>query len=284
MALIVPQFVNSVVSIGRGEGEEYQSLATGFLAGFLNGNTDSKGNKLYTACLVTNRHVFDKKEKAILRFNVVARGTKTYTVLLKDQQANRLWMVHADEKVDLAVLPINFNLLINEGINCVFISEEHMAFRSTVKEDGIVAGDFIYVLGFPLGIVGRQQNYVVVRGGVIARIDDEVIQSQHAFLIDSTVFPGNSGGPVFLKPELVSIEGTKAVSKSYLLGIVSSYIPYRDACVSQQTGEARIVFVENSGLSYVVPMDFVRETIEPFIRHQKEKVLQQQTKEASGGA
>jgi hypothetical protein len=31
------------------------------------------------------------------------------------------------------------------------------------------------------------------------------------FLLDSLVFPGNSGSPVILKPEISSIEGTPAI-------------------------------------------------------------------------
>jgi hypothetical protein len=115
-----------------------------------------------------------------------------------------------------------------------------------------------------MGIAGEEQNYVVARGGIIARLDKEIIEKNHYFLIDCMIYPGNSGSPVILKPELVSIEGTKAVNKAYLLGVVSGYIPYRDVAVSEQTHEPRIMFVENSGLATVVPMDFVKETAELF--------------------
>ncbi|MEN6615143.1 MAG: hypothetical protein ABFD12_01160 [Syntrophorhabdus sp.] len=38
-----------------------------------------------------------------------------------------------------------------------------------------------------------------------------------------------------------------------LVGIVSSFIPYREVAVSEQTRRPRIVFEENSGLANLVP-------------------------------
>ena len=60
---------------------------------------------------------------------------------------------------------------------------------------------------------------------------------------------------------LTSIENTKPPQKANLIGLIQSYISYRDTAVSQQTNEPRIVFVENAGLARVIPIDFVLETI-----------------------
>jgi hypothetical protein len=75
------------------------------------------------------------------------------------------------------------------------------------------------------------------------------------------VFPGNSGGPVVLKPEIFSIQGTKASPKAFLVGVVASYQPYIDTAVSQQTQHPRITFEENSGLATVIPVDFINEML-----------------------
>lgn len=276
MALIPPAYLNSVVAIGVTKNNEYHALATGFLVGFLNGNKNEKGDGLYTVCLVTNRHVFVGKQQATLRFNMTQGGSKTYVLDLKDDKGN-LWMVHSNNQVDVAVVPIDFNSLKHEGIDCIFIPEGNIAYQARIKEEGIVQGDFIFVLGFPLGISGHQQNYTVVRGGVIARLDEEIIKREGHFLIDSSVFPGNSGGPVFSKPEVISIQGTSAVNRSYLIGVVSGFLPYKDTCVSRQTGEERIVFVENSGLGTVVPMDYVKEVVDSFLNFQRKKASELQT-------
>ena len=119
------------------------------------------------------------------------------------------------------------------------------------------AGDDIYVLGFPMGLAGTSKKYAVVRAGVIARLDEEVLEEEKAFWIDAAVYPGNSGGPVVLRPVFGGIEGTKTIGAAYVMGIVSSYIPYRDVAVSVQSQRPRVIFEENSGLARVVPMNAV---------------------------
>jgi hypothetical protein len=78
-------------------------------------------------------------------------------------------------------------------------------------------------------------------------------------------YPGNSGGPVINKPDIVSMPNTASVKKSCLLGIVSSYIIYQDVAISQQTGQPRISFQENSGLANIVPAHILKEWISSII-------------------
>ena len=59
------------------------------------------------------------------------------------------------------------------------------------------------------------------------------------------------GGPVVLRPAAISIQDTKATGRAYLIGIIKSYVPYRDVAVSQRTGNPRVIFEENSGLAAV---------------------------------
>jgi len=90
------------------------------------------------------------------------------------------------------------------------------------------------------------------------------------FLLDAFVFPGNSGGPVILRPEVTSIQGTPSNLSAYLIGMVLSYHAYSDTAVSAQTGRPRITFEENSGLSDALPVDYIDEAITSWIaRHKK---------------
>ena len=136
-----------------------------------------------------------------------------------------------------------------------------MADRDKANELGFSEGDGIYILGFPMNLVGEGRNYVIAREGSIARIRDALAGTMNEFLVDALVFPGNSGGPVILRPELTSIKGTASQKRSYLIGMVKSYIPYQDVAISRQTKRVRIIFEENSGLASVIPMDFVKELI-----------------------
>jgi hypothetical protein len=77
-----------------------------------------------------------------------------------------------------------------------------------------------------------------------------------------TTFPGNSGGPVILKPEVVSIQGTPANGLALLIGVTAQSINYLDEAVSKQTGRTRVTFEDNSGLSIAFPIDYILEAIQ----------------------
>ncbi len=143
-----------------------------------------------------------------------------------------------------------------------FSSDDHAMTVQQMADAGVSEGDFAFVLGFPLGLVGEKRMAVMVRGGPIARIRDALHEGLDTYFIDASVFPGNSGGPVVLRPELLSIQGTNAISKAMLIGIVRAYAPYRDEAVSKQTGMTRVVFEENSGLGAAHPMDMINEAID----------------------
>ena len=272
MALVPPFFQDCVVSIGIEGKDKPLWIASGFMYGRHYGE-DEKGGKIYKFSLVTNRHVFEKFSKVYLRFNPIKadESVHDYELNLIDENGKKLWVAHSNPEIDVAVIPINIRLLREHAmqIHC-FCSDEHVANIEKLKELGITEGDFVYVLGFPMGIVGDKRCAVIVRSGVISRIRDILIGDSQEYLIDTFIFPGNSGAPVVSKPEALAIEGTKSQNASYLIGIVKAYIPYRDVAVSLQTGQQRVIFEENSGLAAVHPIDFVQELIEEYLRLQEE--------------
>lgn len=264
--LLPPHYLNAVVSIEKKTGEDSSdSIATGFLVAFCAGEKSAEGKDLYGYFLVTNRHVLEGKNQVILKFNVTGKGTKKYLLELVDEKDKKIWLTHQNERVDIAIIPISPGYLEAQGIECYFFPEQDMAFKQQIKELGIFQGDEIFVLGFPMGITGMERNYVIVRSGIIARLDDEILNNNFSYLIDSKIFPGNSGGPVVFKPSIGSLEGTPPVNKAYLIGVVSSYITYQERAISEQTGKLRVVFTENSGLAEVVPMDFARDVAHTYI-------------------
>ncbi len=75
---------------------------------------------------------------------------------------------------------------------------------------------------------------------------------------------------------MYSIGETKPYQRSSLLGIVSSYVPYRDVAYSEQTKKPRMIFEENSGLASVVPAGFIRDTVLLSKKRLKKRIAQQQ--------
>jgi len=164
--------------------------------------------------------------------------------------------------VDVAAFFINPSVLENDTAAFSFFAlDDHAIGIAEMKAAGVSEGDGVFVLGFPMGIVAPQTMYVIARAGFIARVRDVLNSHESTILIDANIFPGNSGGPVVIRPELSSIEGTQSINRSALIGIVKSYVPYRDVAISQQTGNPRVIFEENSGLALVETVDSIRQTV-----------------------
>jgi len=265
MALLPPQFLDAVVALGtENDDGTFRGMATGFLYGQPTGEKDEHGELLYRLLLVTNRHVIEGVDQLAARFNQSTNlQTRTYSIPLRNPDKSIRWTLHPDPKCDVAVIPILVNKLKEDGIQFDFFpgNSDTTITVELARENGTSEGDGVFVLGFPLGMSGGEYNYTIVRQGNIARIRDWLNGSSNTFLIDASVFPGNSGGPVIIKPEATSIRGTTANKRAYLIGMVSAYIPYEEVAVSQQSGKARAVFVENSGLGVVVPMNIIQETV-----------------------
>ena len=271
---------------------QWHTEGTGFLYGYLVEDNSDPAKRRYEVFLVTNRHVIEEHvasqialkaqqqqqsqpipgcppaptpdETSIgIRLNPLKSSTegKQFTIPITD------WFFHPDRNVDIAAVRLNGKLLREQGLlDVFFLNDVNVASKSKLKSLRVSAGDGVFVLGFPMNLAGVQRNYVIVRQGCIAGIDEMLDGVSQDYLLDAFVFPGNSGGPVILKPELTAITGTSTQLNWYLIGIVRSYVKYVDVAVSEQTKKARIAFEENSGLAEVLPVDFIDEAIAAWAR------------------
>ena len=279
MALIPPAYLNSVVSIGVEQKNEhnepvFKSVATGFLVGQPLGEKDENGNQSFKLFVITNRHVFfDEKKKEyvkeiLFRFNTTDNKSHHFKVELLNTDGQPKWSMHSNPKVDLAVLPINAGVIQDAKVAFYFFSDSDLIFARDFGSKNISTGDSLFVLGFPMSISGKAKNFVIVRQGIIARVDEEVLEDGY-FYIDASAYPGNSGGPVIIKPEVVSINGTGTNGSAGLIGVISAGEIYKDIAISQQTGEAKIIFTEQTGLVRVVPIELVYEIIDAIMASSK---------------
>ncbi len=110
-------------------------------------------------------------------------------------------------------------------------------------------GDAIFMLGFPAGYYVDAKNWPVVRQGVLAQMQPYLAGTARTFLIDGSVFGGNSGGPVVSIPQPLAVTGTQQFTRNALLGMVSGH--HRNPGVG-----------ENADLGIVVPLDTINRTIE----------------------
>jgi hypothetical protein len=205
--LIPPFFIDSVVALGAAiaEGEKFKwaTTGTGFFYGAVQ-NPEIQPNT-YQVFLVTCRHVVQQHINKGIDIRV-RLDSKDPTKPVQDFELPRTaggageWFFHPSESIDIAVIPVSWDFLRQNKIEPGFFSDNvHAANREILKERQVAAGDGVFVLGFPMGLTGEQRNYVIVRQGCIARISEMLDGAKPDYLIDASVYPGNSGGPVILR-------------------------------------------------------------------------------------
>lgn len=262
MPLLPSNYLDAVVAIGTGKSKSRSWIGTGFFYGIPIGKGDSEGNQFYTVFLITNRHVITGIKQACIRLNSQADdSSKEYSFDLVAKNGKPIWVAHPDENIDIAAVWINAGFLDTERRRYSFFAEDSVVIdAAALSASTISEGDGVFILGYPMGMVG-DRHYVICRSGSIGRIRHVKEGSGKEILLDGLVFPGNSGGPVITKPELVAIQGQKPFKSAHLLGIVTSYVPYQDVAISVQTQRPRVIFEENSGLTAVHPAQLIKETV-----------------------
>lgn len=260
MAIIPSGYLNSVVSIGiRDDNNGIHWIGTGFFVGRSTDNPD----KVYPM-LVSNKHVFKGRDSIIIRMKKKdSDDLKELDAPLKNANGSLRYYIHENEKIDIAVLPLSAKYITDNDFEFPCLNIDINAMTSTeLLASGVDEGSIIYMLGFPMGLVNISSNLPICRMGCISRMSETQIKEQYNMLVDIQNFPGNSGSPIISRPELISINGTPSLDKSVLVGIIHSYIPYRESLINSQTKEIVEIRSENSGIALVHPVEYIREIID----------------------
>jgi len=136
-----------------------------------------------------------------------------------------------------------------EGIQWkTFANGQNTLNREAAIDIGLSEGDEVFIIGFPIGWRDGRRDYPIVRHAVLAQIQGWLHNEHKTFLVDGSVFKGNSGGPVITKAQSLAVEGTSSNSRALLVGMVKAYRPY--------------ITNENADLGVITPMDAIDETIQ----------------------
>lgn len=174
-----------------------------------------------------------------------------------------IYKEHPDPNVDIAVLRLNGDYITENNLEFpAFDIDEHAMSSSDLRNNGVDEGSLVYMLGYPMGLVNDRSKAPICRLGCVARMSEAQINETKNILVDIQNFPGNSGSPIITRPEVFSIEGTPAFRQAILLGIVHSYISYREQLINQQTKEIVEIRSENSGLALVHPVEQIQEVVD----------------------
>ena len=260
---IVPQFyINSVASIGVRNSSSISWIGTGF---FSYRKIDEDGGAI--PFLVTNKHVIDGKDSIVFRIRKSNHDSFETVDALLVKAGRKIYLTHPQEDIDIAVIPLNADYYTDRGLTFEgFDIDEHAMTSSELLDEGADEGSLVHMLGFPMGLVNETSTLPICRLGCIARISAAQIAESHNILIDMQNFPGNSGSPIVTRPEITSIQGTKSLNKSILLGIVHAYIPYQENLINSQTKQIVELRSENSGIALVHPVEFIRDVVDMFVK------------------
>ena len=127
--------------------------------------------------------------------------------------------------------------------------------RARMKRSGIVEGDELYMVGFPLGWGCGERNEPLVRQGILSQCQAYLRGESEVILIDGAVWFGNSGGPVITKPAATALRGTQRYTKSSLLGMIGAMN------LSKKTSTGTPAGIP-AGIGVVIPTQTINETID----------------------
>jgi hypothetical protein len=237
--------------------------------GFVVGDQDPRLPKgSHFDYLVTNRHVaecWDENGKARdvqavdLRINLKDGSSTTERM----SAAGRVrWYFPSDDSVDLAVTII----APSPAVDNLVVPLEMFFTKNSFASYNVGEGAKIILSGYFVQMPGVRRVQPIMREGILAMIPDEPILTTArkpgtVYLADTHIFGGNSGSPVFISTAGVRPGSVQFLDTYMFLGVVSGYY-YEDSPVSFKIATtAKGVGHANSGVSIIVPADFLKDLI-----------------------
>jgi Trypsin-like peptidase domain len=232
--------IQATVQVEQPLGDGTRTVGTGFLVS--DPTPDGKPRIL----LVTANHVFRKMPGAIatIGFRIEnADGSWRYAPEpLKIRDGDKeLWIHHPDR--DLAVISISPPPAFAKAA----IPEDWLAGDDTFAKEGLTPGDEMMALGFPEGLSANTAGFPIVRTGRVASYPLSPSAAFPTFLLDFNVFPGNSGGPVYVEnTPHGSAPADSKTNGGFIAGVLTQQVELNS---------------QNLSIGIVTDAKFVRETL-----------------------
>ncbi len=150
--------------------------------------------------LVTAAHILKKIQgefaTVMFRRKLGHSGWQQLPLRLRIREGNnKLWKAHPN--ADVAVMYIS----MPEGFSESKLGTTMLVEDAWLAEYELHPGDELNCLGYPLGAQANPFGFPILRSGKIASYPLLPTSETKVFLFDFEVFPGNSGGPVYLVQE-----------------------------------------------------------------------------------
>lgn len=186
------ELIQATVQLEQPLGDGTRTVGTGFLI-----SAPSADGKPRTV-LVTANHVFEKMPGATARIGyrfANADGSWSYSpqsLKIRDGEGHELWTHHPNR--DVAVMTVKAPPEFAKAA----LPLNYLAGDDTFSKYDVNAGDEMMALGFPRGLSANSAGFPILRSGRVASYPLAPAKVFPTFLLDFSVFPGNSGGPVFV--------------------------------------------------------------------------------------
>ena len=183
--------IRATVQLEQPLGDGSRTVGTGFL--IENPTPDGRPRTI----LVTAAHVFDKMPSVSAKIGYriqSADGVWRYdphTLKIRDGD-HALWVKHPTR--DVAAIEVEAPPeFAKAAIPLAWLAQD-----DTFNKYSLGPGDEMMALGFPRGLSANAAGFPILRSGRVASYPLAPASVFPTFLMDFSVFPGNSGGPVFM--------------------------------------------------------------------------------------
>ena len=238
------------------EGRAGQGKTTGTV--FIMGRPTSDPKTLRYV-LITAAHVLDgiQGDMAVLYLRRRVNETDwtlTPSPLQIRASGQQLWTKHPS--ADVAVMYVG----IPKETVIPLVSTDLLAGDKEISDYEIHAGDALNVLGYPFGLPSNDAGFPVLRSGKIASYPLLPTAKTGTFLLDFAVFPGNSGGPVYLAESTRTFHGsTRLGGFNFIAGLVSEEKLQTEQLIGIFSAK---MHQYQLGLAVIVHASLIRQTID----------------------
>jgi plastocyanin len=186
------EMIHATVQLDQPLGDGTRTVGTGFL---ISAPTPDGKPRIV---LVTATHVLDNMPGKEMRigYRVQSKdGAWSYEpqkITIRDG-TKTLWTADPGHDVSAIVVsaPVEF---AKAAIPLSWLGE-----GENLEQHSVGPGDEMMALGFPEGLAANAAGFPILRSGRVASFPLTPTKAFPTFLLDFSVYPGNSGGPVFVK-------------------------------------------------------------------------------------
>ncbi len=234
--------IAATVELEQPLGVGTRTVGTGFLI------SDPTPDGRPRVVLVTANHVFErmKGDEATIGYRVQgpdgAWSFAPQSIAIR-AEGKALWRHHPSR--DVAAIAISAPpAFARAAIPLNWLGGDDGLARET-----LAPGDEMMTLGFPQGLSANAAGFPILRAGRVASFPLGPTKAFPTFLLDFRVFPGNSGGPVYLERSTgatTAAAGRAAEDRPVIAGMLTQQVE---------------VGSENLGIGIVTQAEFIRETV-----------------------